>query len=107
MTATDTELRRDVEQELEWEPAADERNLGVNVARGVVTLSGDVNSYIDKWNAERAVERVRGVRGIANEIRVLPVGSAATVRSRRRRSTCCAGTRSSLRGSPSGSRTAG
>lgn len=74
MTATDTELRRDVEQELEWEPAADERNLGVNVARGVVTLSGDVNSYLDKWNAERAVERVRGVRGIANEIRVLPVG---------------------------------
>jgi osmotically-inducible protein OsmY len=66
----DNELRRDVEQELEWEPSVDERRIGVAVLDGIVTLTGEVSSYAERWNAERAVERVAGVRGIANEIEV-------------------------------------
>ena len=70
---TDSELRRDVERELEWEPSVDERRIGVSVIDGVVTLSGEVGSFAEKWNAERAVERVAGVRGIANELEVQSV----------------------------------
>jgi osmotically-inducible protein OsmY len=67
---TDSELRRDVEKELEWEPSIDERRIGVAVVDGIVTLTGEVSSYSEKWKAERTVERVAGVRGIANEIEV-------------------------------------
>jgi osmotically-inducible protein OsmY len=69
---TDNELRRDVERELEWEPSVDERRIGVSVIDGIVTLTGDVASYSEKWHAERAVERVSDVRGIANELEVKP-----------------------------------
>jgi osmotically-inducible protein OsmY len=67
---TDSDLRRDVERELEWEPSVDERRIGVAVVDGIVTLTGEVGSYSEKWRAERAVERVAGVRGIANEVEV-------------------------------------
>jgi osmotically-inducible protein OsmY len=65
---SDNELRRDVERELEWEPSVDERKIGVSVIDGIVTLAGEVDSYAEKWKAERTVERVAGVRGIANEL---------------------------------------
>jgi osmotically-inducible protein OsmY len=71
---TDIELREDIEEELEWEPSVDERRIGVSVTDGIVTLTGQVDSYAEKWNAERAVERVEGVKGIANEIEVHLVG---------------------------------
>jgi osmotically-inducible protein OsmY len=67
---SDSELRRDVERELEWEPSVDERRIGVSVMDAIVTLTGDVRSYGEKWRAERAVERVAGVKGIANELEV-------------------------------------
>jgi osmotically-inducible protein OsmY len=67
---TDDELRRDVEWALQWEPSVDERRIGVSVIDGIVTLSGDVESYGERWKAERTVERVPGVRGIANELEV-------------------------------------
>jgi osmotically-inducible protein OsmY len=72
---TDTELRHDVEAELEWEPSVDERKIGVAVKDGIVTISGTVSSYAEKWNAERAVERVAGVRGVVNELEVHTPGS--------------------------------
>ena len=65
---TDNELRHDVERELEWEPSVDERHIGVSVVDGIVTLTGEAGSYGEKWKAERTVERVAGVKGIANEI---------------------------------------
>jgi osmotically-inducible protein OsmY len=67
---SDAEIRRDVEAELEWEPSVDARRIGVAVDNGVVTLTGEVGSYAQKWKAERAVERVEGVRAIVNEIEV-------------------------------------
>ncbi len=67
---SDAEIRRDIEDELEWEPSIDARQIGVSVVDGIVTLSGEVSSYTEKWRAERVAERVAGVRGIANEIQV-------------------------------------
>lgn len=71
---SDSELRQDVQAELGWEPSFDERRIGVAVKDAVVTLTGEVGSFAQKWNAERAVERVNGVRGVANDLEVPPAG---------------------------------
>ncbi len=63
----DKDLKRNVEGALEFEPSVDASDIGVSVAEGVVTLRGNVHSYIEKFSAERAVVRVYGVKGVANE----------------------------------------
>lgn len=67
---TDSEIKRDVEYELKWEPDIDASDIGVAVKEGVVTLSGFVRSYMQKLAAERATKRVHGVLGVANSIEV-------------------------------------
>ena len=67
---TDSELQRDVMTELKWVPTIHAAEIGVAVKDGVVTLSGDVDTYSMKWAAERAVRRVSGVKGLAEEIKV-------------------------------------
>jgi osmotically-inducible protein OsmY len=69
---TDKDLRRDVLDELDFEPSLDAGDIGVAVADGVVTLTGHVGSYAEKVEAERALRRVKGVRAIAQEIQVRP-----------------------------------
>ena len=61
----DIELRQNIIDELEFEPAVDAANIGVAVDKGVVSLSGHVGSYAEKLAAEKAVKRVKGVRAIA------------------------------------------
>jgi len=56
--------------ELKWEPTIHAAEIGVAVKDGVVTLTGDVDTYSMKWAAERAVKRVLGVKGVAEEIKV-------------------------------------
>jgi osmotically-inducible protein OsmY len=67
---TDKDLRRDVLDELDFDPSLDGGDIGVAVFEGVVTLTGYVGSYAEKVEAERAVRRVKGVRAIAQEIQV-------------------------------------
>jgi len=67
---TDAEIRRDVEGELQWDPSIDDRRIGVAVSNGVVTLTGDVPNYSQRWTAEDVAKRVSGVRAIANDIQV-------------------------------------
>jgi len=67
---TDSELQRYVMDELAWEPSVDAAEIGVSVNSGVVTLSGTVESYPQKWAAERAAERVKGVKAVTDEIEV-------------------------------------
>jgi osmotically-inducible protein OsmY len=70
----DSEIKRDVEAELKWDPDIDPTDIGVAVKNGVVTLSGFVRSYTQKWQAERDAKRVSGVLAVANDIEVrLPV----------------------------------
>src|ERR1700719_4637487 len=70
LVKTDTELKRDVERALEWEPSIDAREIAVTAKNGVVTLTGYVSSYADKWTAERVAKRVAGVTALANDIQV-------------------------------------
>jgi osmotically-inducible protein OsmY len=72
---TDIELRNDVLAELRWEPKVNAGDIGVIVKNGVVTLTGNIDSYAEKWAAEKATERVSGVLAIANEIDVRLAGS--------------------------------
>jgi osmotically-inducible protein OsmY len=65
-----TTIRRDVLEELEWDPSIDATQVGVAVAEGIVTLTGTVNSYHEKYMAEKAAKRVGGVRGVANDLKV-------------------------------------
>jgi osmotically-inducible protein OsmY len=67
---TDTEIRRDVETELQWDPSVDGTKIGVIVSAAVVTLTGEVSHFADKWAAEDIAKRISGVRAIANEIQV-------------------------------------
>ena len=67
---SDSDIERDVKEELRWEPGLDSTDIGVSVKNGVVALSGFVHSYSDKYDAEKAVKRVAGVVGVANDIEV-------------------------------------
>jgi osmotically-inducible protein OsmY len=69
-TITDAALQQDVLNELKWEPSVDASKVGVSVADGVVTLSGEVSSFAEKWAAEKAAKRVHGVRAVVNKIEV-------------------------------------
>ena len=75
-TMTDSELQLDVLNELKWEPSVDAAHIGVSVKDGVVTLSGHVSSYAEKYAAERAAKRVHGVKAVANELDVKLPGSS-------------------------------
>ncbi len=67
---TDSELKRDVENELQWEPSINEAHIGVSSKDGVVTLSGHVPSFAEKYGAEKATKRVYGVKAVADELEV-------------------------------------
>ena len=70
-TRSDDLIRSDVLFELKWDPKiSSSSDIAIAVKDGVVTLSGFVHSYWDKDAAEKAVKRVYGVRGVANDIEV-------------------------------------
>jgi osmotically-inducible protein OsmY len=66
----DRKLQQDVQDELVWEPSIDEGKIGVAADNGVITLSGEVSTYGEKYQAEKAALRVRGVRAVANDLTV-------------------------------------
>ena len=67
---SDQDIKRDVEDELRWDPDIDPSDIGVAVKNGVVTLAGFVRSYTQKYQAERDAKRVEGVMAVANDIEV-------------------------------------
>jgi osmotically-inducible protein OsmY len=67
---SDTEIRDDVEAELRYDPDMANADIAVSVKDGVVTLAGFARSYFQKWEAERAAKRVKGVRAVANDVEI-------------------------------------
>jgi osmotically-inducible protein OsmY len=67
---SDSDIKRDVEDELRWDPDIDATDIGVNVTNGVVTLAGFVRNYMEKFEAEADVKRVAGVIAVANDLEV-------------------------------------
>ena len=74
----DSQLQRDVMDELRWEPQVDSAHIGVTAKNGIVTLTGSVPNYSQKLAAEGAACRVAGVKAIAEEIDVRFVGDPPT-----------------------------
>ncbi len=67
---SDILLRQDILNELDFDPRVDASHIGVAVKDGVVTLTGYVNNYAERVAAGHAVQRVKGVHGIAQDIEV-------------------------------------
>lgn len=67
---TDSQLQKDVVDELSWAPDIEHGHIGVAARGGVITLSGHVPNYAMKLAAERTARRVRGVKAVAQEIEV-------------------------------------
>ncbi len=74
----DMVLRQNILDELEFEPSLNAAHIGVSVENGVVTLSGHVATYMEKNTAADVVCRVKGVRGIAQDMEVRPAGKHRT-----------------------------
>jgi osmotically-inducible protein OsmY len=73
---SDLSIKEDILDELEWQPSIDETQIGVVVKDGIVTLTGTVDSYVKKREAEKAAKSVVGVKAVAEEIEV-QYGSSA------------------------------
>ena len=73
---TDTQLQNDVMAELKWDPSVNAADIGVEVKDGVVTLSGHVDKFTEKWAAERAAQKVTGVKALAVELDVSLPGAS-------------------------------
>jgi osmotically-inducible protein OsmY len=67
---SDPDLKKAVVEEISYQPSVNSTNIGVAVKNGVVTLSGEVDSYPERYLAEKATLRVRGVSAVAEEITV-------------------------------------
>jgi osmotically-inducible protein OsmY len=72
---TDLQLHKDVLDEIRWDPRVKETEIGVAAKDGVVTLTGSVETYAQKYAVERDVERVTGVRAVADDLHVRPSGA--------------------------------
>jgi len=70
MTGSNDELERAVRAELHWDPRLDDAGILVSAHRGRVTLRGEVATFQEKTEAERATERVDGVHAVTNELAV-------------------------------------
>lgn len=71
---SDGEIQRNVLDELDWDPEVEAPDVGVEVDDGVVTLNGTVANHAIKVAAERAAQRVHGVRAVANDVVVHTTG---------------------------------
>src|ERR1700688_3413797 len=67
---SDSEIERDVKDELQWDPDLDATDIAVSVKQGVAMLTGFVKSFTDKYEAESAAKRVAGVSAVANDLEV-------------------------------------
>jgi osmotically-inducible protein OsmY len=74
-TKSDSDIKRAVLSELKWDTRVEETEVGVTVERGIVTLTGTVDSYAKKVAAQQAAHRVAGVLDVANDIQVRVPGS--------------------------------
>ncbi len=74
---TDAQLQQDVMTELKWEPLLTSAQIGVSAKDGVITLTGTVDGYAKKEEAEDAVKRVSGVKAVVEKIEIKYPGNWA------------------------------
>ncbi len=67
---TDKQLKQEIEEELDYDPAVNLEDIGVEVQDSIVTLFGHPISYAEKIAAEKAAQRVAGVRAVVVRMEV-------------------------------------
>jgi osmotically-inducible protein OsmY len=67
---SDAQLQKDIAEELKWDLRVVDDDIAIGVHDGVVTLTGSVPNFAQRWAALKAVERVTGVRAVASELTV-------------------------------------
>ncbi|MDN3677803.1 BON domain-containing protein [Flavobacterium paronense] len=67
---TDELLQKNVQDALKWEPQLHATEIGVTTKNGIVTLTGTVDNYYKKNEAENAVKKVNGVKAIVERIEI-------------------------------------
>lgn len=72
---TDSQIQNDIKNEIKWDPSITASEINVSVDDGIVTLRGSVPHYFEKSLAEKAAQRIFGVRAVADEIEVNMMGS--------------------------------
>ena len=65
---TNESLQKDVQDAIKWEPLLHAAEIGVIVKDGIVTLTGTVDSYSKKIEAETAAKKVAGVKAVVEDI---------------------------------------
>jgi osmotically-inducible protein OsmY len=71
LAPNDNDLLNDVLLEIESDPRIASRDIAIAVKSGVVTLSGFVCSYDEKFLAENTVKGIYGVKAVADDIQVV------------------------------------
>ncbi len=70
MIKSNEELQKDVQDAIKWEPLLNAAEIGVTVKDGVVSLTGTVDSYMKKSEAEDAAKNVAGVKAVVEKIEI-------------------------------------
>ena len=70
---SDEKLQEAIVDEFDWEPSIRSNDVVVQVKKGVVTLSGSVSSFFERWEVENVARRIHGVRALNNETQVVLV----------------------------------
>lgn len=68
---TSEQIQADIQNALKWEPLLNAAEIGVAVHEGIATLSGSVDSYAKKLEAENATKAVRGVKAVVENIKII------------------------------------
>ncbi len=66
----DERIRDDIQDEIAWDPRVKTTDIGVTVKNGAVRLTGTVSSFAERYAAETAARRVKGVHAVAEDIDV-------------------------------------
>ena len=71
----DRTLKTAIIDELDWRPSVNAKDIAIGADGGVVTLSGHVGSYAEKFDVEKAVKHIQGVKAIVDKLEVRLSGS--------------------------------
>jgi osmotically-inducible protein OsmY len=67
---TNEVLQKKVQEAIAWEPLLDAASIGVIVKDGIVTLTGTVDNFTKKLEAENAAKKVAGVKAVVEKIEI-------------------------------------
>ncbi|MBW8310080.1 MAG: BON domain-containing protein [Candidatus Paracaedibacteraceae bacterium] len=70
MLTSDPLIKQGIQEALNFEPGLKSQNIIVNVDQGIVTLTGSVENYFEKFLAEKTVKNIQGVKGVIEELQV-------------------------------------